>query len=72
MEEEGYDPSDREAAWEKAHEWGDRIPIGVIYRVEGQPTYEDQVPALKAGLLVEQELRTWTEDDYEALEAEFI
>lgn len=71
-EEEGYDPSDREAAWEKAHEWGERIPIGVIYQVEGQPTYEDQVPALAAGPLVEQGFRAWTEEDYEALEAEFI
>ena len=72
VEEEGYDPGDREAAWEKAHEWDDRIPIGVIYQVEGQPTYEEQVPALKAGPLVEQGFKTWTEADYEALEAEFI
>ncbi len=72
VEEEGYDPTDREAAWEKAHEWGERIPIGIIYQVEGQPTYEDQVPALAAGPLVEQGFRTWTEEDYETLEAEFI
>ncbi len=72
VEEEGYDHTDREAAWEKAHEWGDRIPIGVIYQVEEQPTYEDQVPALAAGPLVKQGLRTWTKADYEALEAEFI
>jgi 2-oxoglutarate ferredoxin oxidoreductase subunit beta len=72
QEEEGYDPSDREAAWKKAHEWGDRIPIGVIYQVEDQPTYEEQVPTLDAGPLVEREFRTWTEEDYAALEAEFI
>ena len=71
-EENGYDPADRETAWEKAHEWGDRIPIGVIYQVEGQPTYEDQVSALATGPLVKQEFRDWTEADYEALEAEFI
>ncbi len=72
VEEEGYDPTDRDAAWEKAHEWGDRIPIGVIYQVEEQPTYEDQVPALATGPLVKQGLRTWAEADYDALEAEFI
>jgi len=72
QEEEGYDPSDREAAWRKAHEWGDRIPIGVIYQVEDQPTYEKQVPTLDAGPLVEREFRTWTEEDYADLEAEFI
>jgi 2-oxoglutarate ferredoxin oxidoreductase subunit beta len=70
-EEEGYDPSDLNAAWEKAHQWGDRIPIGVIYQVEGKPSYEQQVPTLDAGPLVKQRLRTWTEEDYEALEAEF-
>jgi len=72
LEEEGHDPTSREAAWAKAHEWGDRIPIGVLYRAEGQPTYEDQVPTLAAGPLVKQPLRTWTEADYEALEAEFL
>ena len=72
LEEEGYDPADLNAAWEKAHEWGDRIPIGVIYQVEGKPSYEQQVPTLAAGPLVKQGLRTWTEEDYQALEAEFI
>ena len=72
LEEEGHDPTSREAAWAKAHEWGDRIPIGVLYRAEGQPTYEDQVPTLAAGPLVKQPLRTWTEADCEALEAEFL
>lgn len=36
-----YDPSDRIAAFEKAAEWGDRIPIGIIYQVEKE-TYEDK------------------------------
>ncbi|MDR7433994.1 MAG: 2-oxoacid:ferredoxin oxidoreductase subunit beta [Armatimonadota bacterium] len=54
LEEEGWDPADRKAAWEKAHEWGDRIPIGIFYRVEGEPTYEDQVPALREGALTTQ------------------
>jgi 2-oxoglutarate ferredoxin oxidoreductase subunit beta len=49
LEDEGYDPSDRKAAWEKAHEWEERIPLGVLYRLEGQPTYEDQVKALEGG-----------------------
>ena len=42
LEDDGYDPSDRDAAWEKAHEWEERIPLGVLYRMEGQPTYEDR------------------------------
>jgi 2-oxoglutarate ferredoxin oxidoreductase subunit beta len=48
-EEEGYDASDRMAAWQKGQEWGERIPVGIIYQVEGIPTYEDQVKALESG-----------------------
>jgi len=47
--DDSYDPSDREAAWLRAHEWADRIPLGILYRVAGLPTYEDQVPALQDG-----------------------
>lgn len=57
-EEPGYDPRDRTAAWEKAFEWGERIPIGIFYRGEPLPTYEEQVPALQAGPLVEQPMDT--------------
>lgn len=53
----GYDPSDREEAWRRALEWGDRIPIGLLYRREDRPTYEEQVSVLKAGPLVLQPLR---------------
>jgi 2-oxoglutarate ferredoxin oxidoreductase subunit beta len=71
-EETGYDASDQLAAWEKAHEWGDRIPIGIVYQVDGQPTYEGQVSELRAGPLVKQALRAWTEGDYETLRSEFL
>jgi len=53
--EEGYDPSDKKAALEKAQEWGERIPIGVIYKTEFPP-YEEQLPALRKGPLVTQEI----------------
>jgi 2-oxoglutarate ferredoxin oxidoreductase subunit beta len=55
LEENGYDPGDKMAAFEKAQEWGDKIPIGVIYK-EDKPTYEEQLPALKKGPLVRGEL----------------
>jgi 2-oxoglutarate ferredoxin oxidoreductase subunit beta len=71
-EEEGYDPSDRAAAWEKAHEWGERIPIGIFYRDASVPSYEEQVPALQAGPLVEQPLETLTAEQVEALRAEVM
>ncbi len=53
VEAEGYDPTDKAAAFKKAAEWGDRIPIGIIYR-QDRPLYEDTLPQLKAGPLVRQ------------------
>jgi 2-oxoglutarate ferredoxin oxidoreductase subunit beta len=52
-EESGYDPSDRIAAFAKALEWDNRIPIGLIYRKE-RSTYEGQLPALREMPLVKQ------------------
>jgi len=71
-DEPGYDPTDRTAAWEKAYEWGERIPIGIFYRGEPLPTYEEQVPALKAGPLVKQPLEKLRPEQIEALQAEVI
>ncbi|HOW35155.1 MAG TPA: 2-oxoacid:ferredoxin oxidoreductase subunit beta [Candidatus Omnitrophota bacterium] len=39
--EEGYNPSDKMAAYKKAQEWSERIPLGVIYKTE-QPTFEEK------------------------------
>jgi len=68
LEEEKYDPGDKKAALEKALEWGDKIPIGVIYE-EKLPVYEDQLPALTKGPLVRHELDP---SGVEALFAEFL
>jgi 2-oxoglutarate ferredoxin oxidoreductase subunit beta len=54
-DEKEYDPSDKLAALEKAMEWGDRIPTGILYRQE-RPTFEEQFPVLAGGTLVEQEI----------------
>lgn len=48
-----HDPGDRAAAFEKALEWGERIPTGVIFR-NSRPTLEERVPALKETPLVRQ------------------
>ena len=56
LEEKGkYDPSDRGAAFEKALEWGDKIPIGVIYRNERE-VFEDYVGVNAQPPLVKQTL----------------
>jgi 2-oxoglutarate/2-oxoacid ferredoxin oxidoreductase subunit beta len=53
--ESDYDPSDKKTALEKAFEWGEKIPIGVIYKKE-LPVYEDQLPALSKGPLGTQKI----------------
>lgn len=46
-----YDPSHWEGAMKTAMEWGERIPVGVIYRNE-RLTFEDHFSVLKQGPLV--------------------
>ncbi len=50
-----YDPGNKAAALDKAQEWEERIPIGIIYRQEA-PTFEEQLPALSKGPLVKQKI----------------
>jgi len=68
LEDAGYDPGDKLAAFAKAQEWGDRIPIGLIYRKE-RPVYEEQIPALKEMPLVKREIDPL---QFEALLDEFM
>jgi len=72
QDEPGYDPSSAAAAFAKAQEWGERIPIGILYRMESVPAYEELVPALAAGPLVKQPLRAKTSQEYEALKKEYL
>ncbi len=51
--EAGYNPEDRAAAFQKALEWGERIPIGVIYR-NHRPLYEERLPMLSGEPLAHQ------------------
>jgi 2-oxoglutarate ferredoxin oxidoreductase subunit beta len=48
-----YDASDKLSAFHKAQEWGERIPVGIIYK-ESRPTFEEQLLALQKGPLVKQ------------------
>jgi 2-oxoglutarate/2-oxoacid ferredoxin oxidoreductase subunit beta len=51
--ESTYNPEDRIEAFSKSLEWGDRIPIGVIYR-NSRPSLEDRIPVIKDRPLVKQ------------------
>ena len=46
-----YDPTDWKTAMKVACKWGDRIPIGIIYRNDRIP-FEDHFPILRQGPLV--------------------
>ena len=45
LEDQQFDTSNKIKAFEKAQEWGDKIPIGVFYK-EDKLTYEEQIPTL--------------------------
>jgi 2-oxoglutarate/2-oxoacid ferredoxin oxidoreductase subunit beta len=54
-DDRSYDPTDRVAAFKKALEWGDKIPIGLFYRCD-RPVFDESIPALKGSPLVKQKL----------------
>lgn len=71
LEETDHDPGDRVAAFRKALEWGDRIPLGIIYQTQ-LPTYEEQVAGLRAGPVAERQLQVPSPAEVESLRAEFM
>ena len=50
-----HDPMNWDAAMKVAYEWGDRIPLGVIYRND-RPAFDENLSVLKEGPLVGQDL----------------
>jgi 2-oxoglutarate ferredoxin oxidoreductase subunit beta len=48
-----HDPEDRTSAFARALEWGERIPIGIIYRNNRQ-TFEERIPVIRDKPLVKQ------------------
>lgn len=62
-ENEGYNPTDKIQAFTKALEWGDKIPLGVIYR-EDRDSFTDKVPFLKEKPLVDLPVETEVIKDF--------
>jgi len=48
-----YNSEDRMEAFKKSMEWGDKIPIGIIYK-NNRPILEERIPAIKDTPLVRQ------------------
>ena len=53
LETSGHDPTNIGLAFQRAIEWGEKIPIGLFYKVD-YPTYEDLEEVLSAGPLAHQ------------------
>lgn len=48
-----HDPANKEAAFKKSLEWGEKqIPLGIFYQVD-KPSYESQLPQIKEKPLIE-------------------
>ena len=55
LEDTGHDPADFKGAMDKALEWGEKIPIGLLYRNPNPPpSLHEQDPGLQSGVLVRQ------------------
>ena len=52
---QSHDPADWEKAMRLARDWGDRIPVGIIYR-NHRPPFDEHLPALSEGPLVGREV----------------
>jgi 2-oxoglutarate ferredoxin oxidoreductase subunit beta len=68
LDEKAHDATSLSAALERAQEWGERIPLGVLYAVE-RPTYEQIDPVLKGGNPLQRPLGI-TQEQGQALLAE--
>lgn len=70
LAETDHDAGDRVAAFRRAQEWGDRIPLGILYQAR-LPTYEEQVIGLKAGPIAARTLTKLSAQEVESLRVEF-
>jgi len=50
-----HDPLDRVKAFEKSLEWGEQIPLGILYK-NNRPTMEDRITVIAEKPLVKQEV----------------
>lgn len=58
-----HNPEDMMQALEKGFEWGEKIPVGIIYK-NSRPAFEEQISALKRGPLVRSEMSGNIEDAF--------
>jgi 2-oxoglutarate ferredoxin oxidoreductase subunit beta len=55
-DDKSYNNRDASAAMQRSHEWGERIPIGLLYQ-QDKPTYESSEAVLQKGPLTKANMR---------------
>jgi 2-oxoglutarate ferredoxin oxidoreductase subunit beta len=69
LEETDHDPASFHGAMDRALEWGEKIPIGLLYRNPNPPlSLHEQDPGLQSGVLVHQPLGTSGEQRRKCIE----
>jgi 2-oxoglutarate/2-oxoacid ferredoxin oxidoreductase subunit beta len=69
LEDANHNAASFQEAMEKALEWGDRIPIGLLYRnPDPPPSLDAQDPGLQSGVLVHQPLGVSKEQRWKLIE----
>jgi len=53
LEENGHDATDKHQAFVKTHEWGDKIPLGVLFKSD-KPAYWEEIGQIKEMPLTKQ------------------
>lgn len=54
--DESFDPTNKEQAFAKALEWGEKqIPLGIFYQVD-KPSYESEIPQIEDGALIKKNI----------------
>jgi 2-oxoglutarate ferredoxin oxidoreductase subunit beta len=69
LEDKGHNPTDFHAAMDRAMEWGEKIPIGLLYKNPNpRPSLDLQDPGLLAGPLVHQPVVLSKEQKWQCIE----
>ncbi len=71
QEDETFDNTNKQQAWERADEWDQRIATGIFYQVEDS-TYKEHLPALKDTTLLKQQQAITSPVDISKTVAEYI
>lgn len=71
-DEKDYNPENLDWALRTSYIWGERIPTGILYRVETVPTYEEREPGLQDGPIGLRDLQPLPKEKIQSLIAAYM